>query len=503
MPVAIDTTPRTWIALLAGSSALLLGLAASPTHAAPAGSVPDTLLGHWMAIERCQGGDTVTLFSLARRGRDTGPTIAEVRWNFLRLAEASPRDGDTVLDATLEGDRLHLSLPAGFSGERWSFTLSPDGGRLTGPTTTGCAEAVFERLPLGDPQLPPKVARPANVAAATAPAPTLAPVPRTAAACKPYRDVGGFRMTPELGKTPDTDQSVPAWESLLGVPRPGWTEGLFRAHAERSKGCSGVLHEDYSADQYLRQFADGAVTYYRERVMFEERFPTLQETVGRFAAAPLNMATAIRTNWFSPPVGVDTTYGLKPYSFEEGRWFDQRLQERRAALQQAVKGEVGKTALGIVETATLADPQVGELARTCAVAEFKAFACTAALDRHRMRMSDLRCQEAVAEVKLPADLAQSTVSIGGRPHPLDTLVCDAGRRGLRIGYAASGAMLWKSEKLIVSESGTPVGELTFTRQKGFNGSQALEITDVLGSRYTGKGHSVGERFLSCVAWDRC
>ncbi len=190
MPVAIDTTPRTWTALLAGSSALLLGLAASPTHAAPAGSVPDTLLGHWMAIERCQGGDTVTLLSLARRGRDTGPAIAEVRWNFLRLAEASPRGGDTVLDATLEGDRLHLSLPAGFSGERWSFTLSPDGGRLTGPTTTGCAEAVFDRLPLGDPQLPPKVARPANVAAATAPAPMLAPVPRTAA-CKPPTGTSG------------------------------------------------------------------------------------------------------------------------------------------------------------------------------------------------------------------------------------------------------------------------------------------------------------------------
>ncbi len=126
-------------------------------------------------------------------------------------------------------------------------------------------------------------------------------------------------MSPELGKTSDTDQSVAAWESLLGVSRPGWTEGLFRAHAERSKGCSGVLHEDYSADQYLRQFAHGAVTYYRERVMFEERFPTLQETVGRFASAPLDVATAIRTNWFSPPVGVDTTYGLKLYSYEEVR----------------------------------------------------------------------------------------------------------------------------------------------------------------------------------------
>ncbi len=90
-------------------------------------------------------------------------------------------------------------------------------------------------------------------------------------------------------------------------------------------------------------------------------------------------------------------------------------------------------ALGIVETATPADPRVGELARTCAVPELKAFACTAALDRYRMRMSDLRCQEAVAEAKLPADLAQSTVSIGGRPHPLDTLVCAAA------GYAVRGA----------------------------------------------------------------
>lgn len=450
----------------------------------------DPRQGRWAGFQDCREQPRAVTLELRPSARVPGVLTGTLRLDALGLHD---RPADLRFDLPRGSTTVSGRLD---SGAEVSTSLTLDGEALVLGGFATCPPARLSRTDA--PAATLAASLPANVAATKAPAPSLPPLTPTFDNCGPYRELGDRYMQPH--KVED-DREVAWFERYLAAPRAQWSEALFAAHAARATACLGVKGPHTQNDQLITNFMNRIVDHYRARVAHEEKVAALERAVAERNALPATLEAGRASGWWAPPAKALTTYGEVAYSSEEMRWFQRQTAEHSRKSQEAIRADIDAKAKALVAEASETDPKVRELVALCYPAHEVARACQEIGNDYQIRLSNLRCAEAVGKSKIAADLLGRPVLDVRHSFPLETVVCEAGRRGLQVQLETSGMMAWKKEKLGVADlrSGKRVGGAEIGWRDLPNGSKGLTVGMIDGTGSSADaGNRDAQRFVDCV-----